>query len=160
MIIAICPGSFDPIQNGHLDIIKRASMLVDKVYVIVGVNPDKQTLFSVAERIKMIKKATKGIPNLTIDYNNGLTVDYAKKVNAHLIIKGYRNDEDLAYEIDMANKNKELAGNIDTLLLKASTEFACLSSSLIKQLIKDGKDVSNYLPKEIIKQVTNTIKKE
>ena len=89
MIIAICPGSYDPIHNGHLDIIKRASMLADKVYVVVGINPDKKTLFSIDERVKMIKKATKKIPNVIVSSNLGLTVDYATKVNASLIIKGY-----------------------------------------------------------------------
>ena len=159
MIIAICPGSYDPIQNGHLDIIKRASMLADKVYVVIGVNPDKNTLFSIDERIKMIKKVTKKIPNVIVSYNPGLTVDYATKVGASLIIKGYRNDEDLEYELDMANKNKLLAPNIHTILLQSNKEYKDLSSSFIKESIQKGIDVSRYLPHEIIKQVVNKIKK-
>lgn len=158
MIIAICPGSYDPIHNGHLDIIKRASMLADKVYVVVGINPDKKTLFSIDERVKMIKKATKKIPNVIVSSNLGLTVDYATKVNASLIIKGYRNDEDLEYELDMANQNKLLAPRINTMLLKASKEYENLSSSLIKEEIQKEIDVSCYLPTEIIKQVINRIK--
>ena len=158
MIIAICPGSYDPIHNGHLDIIKRASMLADKVYVVVGINPDKKTLFSIDERVKMIKKATKKIPNVIVSSNLGLTVDYATKVNASLIIKGYRNDEDLEYELDMANQNKLLAPRINTMLLKASKEYENLSSSLIKEEIQKEIDVSCYLPTEIMKQVINRIK--
>ena len=158
MIIAICPGSYDPIHNGHLDIIKRASMLADKVYVVVGINPDKKTLFSIDERVKMIKKTTKKIPNVIVSSNLGLTVDYATKVNASLIIKGYRNDEDLEYELDMANQNKLLAPRINTMLLKASKEYENLSSSLIKEEIQKEIDVSCYLPTEIMKQVINRIK--
>lgn len=157
MIIAICPGSFDPIQIGHLDIIKRASMLTDKVYVVIGVNPDKKALFTIKQRMDFIKKVTKGIDNIEIAYNEGLTVDYAKKVGAKLIIKGYRNDDDLKYEQDMAIINKRLAPGIDTLILKASLEYVNISSSLIKDTASLD-ELSKYLPKEIQKSVFKVLR--
>ena len=160
MIIAICPGTFDPIQNGHIDIIKRASNLADLVYVVVGVNPDKQPLFSVDERIKLIKKVTKDIPNIQIAYNEGLTVDFAKKVGASLIIKGYRDEADLAYEEEMAFLNKQMAPAIDTILLKASLDYINVSSSSIKDAIASNQDISSYLPKEISKFVYKKIKRQ
>ena len=159
MNIAICPGSFDPIQNGHLDIIKRASMLADKVYVVIGVNPDKDYTFTQAERFKMIKKVIKRIPNCCVAINPGLTVDYASKVGASLIIKGYRNDIDLAYEEDQARKNELMNPDIETIILKSTDEYAIVSSSFIKEAINKGEDVSAYLPKEILKFVIKKIRK-
>lgn len=159
MIIAICPGSFDPIQNGHIDIIKRASMLADKVYVVIGINPDKEATFSIKEKIKMLKKALKGINNIEIAYNDGLTVDFAKKVNASLIIKGYRNLEDLKYEEDMAVLNKRLNPQIDTIILKSSLEYDNISSSSIKELVLNGEDISSFIPKQIQSMVIKKIKK-
>ena len=159
MNIAICPGSFDPIQNGHLDIINRASMLADKVYVVIGINPSKRCTFTLDERLKMIKKVIKDIPNCSVDINYGLTVDYAKKVNANLIIKGYRNDDDLQYELDQANKNKELAPEIETIILKSSSEYSIISSSSIKEDIKNGKDITSFIPKQIVKFVTKKVRR-
>ena len=159
MNIAICPGSFDPIQNGHLDIIKRASMLADIVYVVIGINPDKQCTFTLNERLKMIKKVIKDIPNCTASINYGLTVDYAKKVNANLIIKGYRNDEDLKYEQDQATKNKDLAPEIETIILKSSSKYSIISSSSIKEDIKNGKDIESFIPKQIAKFVIKKIRR-
>lgn len=159
MNIAICPGSFDPIQNGHLDIIKRAAQLSDKVYVVIGINPEKLSTFTLDERLKMIKKVIKKIPNCTADINYGLTVDYAKKVNANLIIKGYRNDADLAYEEDQARQNRQMNPDVETIILKATNEYNIISSSLIKEMIKKGEDVSKYLPKEISKYVIHKIRK-
>ena len=159
MNIAICPGSFDPIQNGHLDIIKRASMLADIVYVVIGINPDKVCTFSLDERLKMIKKVIKDIPNCTVAVNYGLTVDYAKKVGANLIIKGYRNDDDLTYEEDQASKNKEMAPDIETILLKSANEYVNLSSSSIKEDIKEGRDITSFIPKQIIKYVIKKVRR-
>ena len=158
MNIAICPGSFDPIQNGHLDIIKRASMLADIVYVVIGINPDKVCTFTLDERLRMIKKVIKDIPNCSVDINYGLTVDYAKKVGANLIIKGYRNDDDLQYELDQANKNKELAPEIETIILKSSSEYSIISSSSIKEDIKNGKDITSFIPKQIVKYVIKKVR--
>ena len=159
MNIAICPGSFDPIQNGHLDIIKRASMLADIVYVVIGINPNKQCTFKLNERLKMIKKVIKDIPNCKADINYGLTVDYAKKVGANLIIKGYRNDDDLKYELDQASKNKEYAPEIETIILKSSSEYSIISSSSIKEDIKEGRDVTSFIPKQIIKYVIKKVRR-
>jgi len=159
MNVAICPGSFDPIQNGHIDIIRRASMLADKVYVVIGVNPDKVCTFTIEERLKMIKKVIKDIPNCIADVNLGMTADYAQKVGANLIIKGYRNADDLAYEEDQARKNKEYNPDVETIILKASSKVSFISSTLIKELISKGEDVSKYLPKDILKFVTKKIRK-
>ena len=158
MNIAICPGSFDPIQNGHLDIINRASMLADKVYVVIGINPSKRCTFTLDERLKMIKKVIKGIPNCSVDINYGLTVDYAKKVGANLIIKGYRNDDDLKYEQDQATKNKEMAPDIETIILKSSSKYCIISSSSIKEDIKNDKDITSFIPKQIIKYVIKKVR--
>ena len=159
MNIAICPGSFDPIQNGHLDIIKRASMLADKVYVVIGINPNKVCTFTLDERLKMIRKVIKDIPNCHVDINYGLTADYAKKVGANLIIKGYRNDDDLKYELDQASKNKELAPEIETIILKSSSKYCIISSSSIKEDIKNGKDITSFIPKQIVKFVTKKVRR-
>lgn len=159
MNIAICPGSFDPIQNGHLDIIKRASMLADIVYVVIGINPNKQCTFTLKERLKMIKKVIKDISNCKADINYGLTVDYAKKVGANLIIKGYRNDDDLKYELDQASKNKEYAPEIETIILKSPSEYSIISSSSIKEDIKEGRDVTSFIPKQIIKYVIKKVRR-
>lgn len=159
MLVAICPGSFDPIQNGHLDIIKRASMLADVVYIVIGINPNKESIFSKKEKLSLIKKVVKGMENVKVAFNEGLTVNFAKSVGAKLIIKGYRNDCDLKYELDMARINHDLAPDIETMLLESSNEFKDISSSKIKEMIKDNEDVSKYIPSVILKKVSKKIKK-
>ena len=116
-------------------------------------------LFKLTGGNKMIKKVIKGISNCTVDINYGLTVDYAKKVNANLIIKGYRNDDDLKYEQDQATKNKEMAPDIETIILKSSSKYCIISSSSIKEDIKNGKDITSFIPKQIIKFVIKKVRR-
>ena len=142
---AVCPGSFDPITNGHLDIIKRASAHFDEVVVAVFINSTKQSLFSVEERIDMIKETTKNLPNIKVDSWSGLTVDYCKKNGIDVITKGLRAVSDFDYELQMAQMNRQLSG-VETLFMATRPEYSFLSSSLVKELATYGGDVSTYVP--------------
>lgn len=150
MRLAICPGSFDPITKGHLDIIRRASKLFDQVTVLVSVNAEKNAAFSVEERIDMIKISTKGFPNVTVDFFDGLLVDYVKSVGACAIVKGLRAISDFEYEFQMALANKQLYDQAETVFFTTSAENMYLSSSLVRQIASFGGDVSGSVPEEIV----------
>ena len=150
MRLAICPGSFDPITKGHLDIIRRASKLFDQVTVLVSVNAEKNAAFSVEERIDMIKISTKGFPNVTVDFFDGLLVDYVKSVGACAIVKGLRAICDFEYEFQMALANKQLYDQAETVFFTTSAENMYLSSSLVRQIASFGGDVSGSVPEEIV----------
>ena len=141
---AVCPGSFDPITNGHLDIIKRASAHFDEVVVAVFINSTKQSLFSVEERIEMIKETTKNLPNIKVDSWSGLTVDYCKKNGIDVITKGLRAVSDFDYELQQAQVN--LQAGIDTMFMATDPAYSFLSSSLVKELAKYNGDISNMVP--------------
>ena len=141
---AVCPGSFDPITNGHLDIIKRASAHFDEVVVAVFINSTKQSLFSVEERIAMIKATTKNLPNIKVDSWSGLTVDYCKKNGIDVITKGLRAVSDFDYELQQAQVN--LQAGIDTMFMATDPAHSFLSSSLVKELAKYNGDISNMVP--------------
>jgi pantetheine-phosphate adenylyltransferase len=141
---AVCPGSFDPITNGHLDIIKRASAHFDEVVVAVFINSTKQSLFSVEERIDMIKETTKNLPNIKVDSWSGLTVDYCKKNGIDVITKGLRAVSDFDYELQQAQVN--LQAGIDTMFMATDPAHSFLSSSLVKELAKYNGDISNMVP--------------
>lgn len=141
---AVCPGSFDPITNGHLDIIKRASAHFDEVVVAVFINSTKQSLFSVEERIEMIKETTKDLPNIKVDSWSGLTVDYCKKNNIDVITKGLRAVSDFDYELQQAQVN--LQAGIDTMFMATDPAHSFLSSSLVKELAKYNGDISTMVP--------------
>jgi len=141
---AVCPGSFDPITNGHLDIIKRASAHFDEVVVAVFINSTKQSLFSVEERIEMIKETTKNLPNIKVDSWSGLTVDYCKKNGIDVITKGLRAVSDFDYELQQAQVN--LQAGIDTMFMATDPAHSFLSSSLVKELAKYNGDISNMVP--------------
>ncbi len=158
MKIAIYPGSFDPISNGHLDIIKRTSLVFDKVYVLVSVNPNKKYYFTNEEKVDMIKRVTKDLKNVEVDYFDGLVLDYAKSKNASVIIRGLRNFIDYQDEITMFQFNRSIAPNIDTFILFPSANNLFLSSSSIKQLVALNADISNYVPKELAKEIEEKIK--
>ena len=150
MRLAICPGSFDPITKGHLDIIRRASKLFDQVTGLVSVNAEKNAAFSVEERIDMIKISTKGFPNVTVDFFDGLLVDYVKSVGACAIVKGLRAISDFEYEFQMALANKQLYDQAETVFFTTSAENMYLSSSLVRQIASFGGDVSGSVPEEIV----------
>lgn len=144
---AVCPGSFDPITNGHLDIIKRASAHFDEVVVAVFINSTKQSLFSVEERISMIKETTKDLPNISVDSWSGLTVDYCKKNGIDVITKGLRAVTDFDYELQQAQVN--LRAGIDTMFMATDPAHSFLSSSLVKELAKYNGDISTMVPSSV-----------
>lgn len=158
MTIAIYAGSFDPISNGHVDIITRAAKLFDKLYVLVTKNIDKTHTFTADEKISMIKKVIK-LPNVIVDKTDDLVVRYAKKVNASIIIRGLRNVKDFESEIALHNYNKFLNDDIETVVLFPSHKLTYVSSSLIKELVYYNVDISSYVPKEIVDDITKGIKK-
>lgn len=137
MKTAICPGSFDPVTNGHLDIIGRAAEIFDEVIVAVGNNPGKRTLFTVEERVALLKTvlAETGLDNVRVDHFDGLQVDYARAQNAQVIVKGLRALSDFEYEFQMALTNKKLAPELETVFMMTANEYAFLSSSLVKEIV-------------------------
>lgn len=132
MKIGIYPGSFDPITNGHIDIIERSSRLFDKLIVAVLSNPQKQPLFTIAERVNLIKDLVGHIPNLEVDSFHGLLVDFAQMKNAKVIVKGLRAVSDFEYELQMALMNKKLAPEIETIFIMTNSKYSFLSSSIVK----------------------------
>lgn len=148
--IAICPGSFDCITLGHLDIITRASAMFDKVIVVAMNNENKQYTFTPQERIDMIKKSTNGIKNVTVDLYDGLLAEYAAKKKAFAIIKGLRAMSDFEYEFQMALTNKKLNPEVETLFLTTSAQNMYLSSSMVKQIASMGGDISDFVPPVIL----------
>lgn len=150
MKIAVCPGSFDPITNGHLDIVARASKLFDKVIVAVSVNAEKQASFTLEERVELVKLCTSQIPNLEVDVVNELLANYMRRVGACAIVKGLRAVSDFEYEFQMAMANKKLNRDAETVFLTTSHQNMYLSSSLVKQIAGFGGDISSFVPPEIV----------
>lgn len=148
----VCPGSFDPITFGHLDIIERASKLFDEVVIAVLVNKTKTTLFSVDERIEMIKEVTKKFKNVSVDSWSGLLVEYCANNSISMIVKGLRAVSDFDYELQMSQINLQLKG-IETIFMSTSPVHSFLSSSLVKEIANYGGDVSNYVPAEILSRL-------
>ncbi len=159
--IAVCPGSFDPVTLGHLDIITRASSLFDKVIVLISTNANKNTAsFTATERMLMIAKATEHLDNVVIDILDGLLVDYVKNVKAVAIVKGLRAVTDFEYEFQMALTNKVLYDNAETVFLTTSKENMYLSSSVVKQVAYFGGDISPFVPACILETIQSRLVKE
>lgn len=150
-LTAICPGSFDPVTCGHLDIIARASKMFGKLIVVVASNGAKHCSFTPEERVEMIKKCTEELSNIEIVHYDGLLADYAAKRGASAIIKGLRAMSDFEYEFQMALTNKKLNPNVETLFLTTDSHNMYLSSSMVKQVASMGGDISGFVP-EVIKQ--------
>ncbi|WP_241384206.1 pantetheine-phosphate adenylyltransferase [Rhodococcus sp. CH91] len=142
---AVCPGSFDPVTNGHLDVIGRVSAQFDEVVVTVTINPNKQGMFTIDERLEMLTEATAHLPNVTVDAWQGLLVDYARQRGISAIVKGLRGANDFDYELQMAQMNHKLTG-VDTLFVATNPVYSYLSSSLVKEVAAYGGDVSDMLP--------------
>ncbi|MBR5310277.1 MAG: pantetheine-phosphate adenylyltransferase [Oscillospiraceae bacterium] len=155
---AVCPGSFDPITNGHVDIIKRASELFDEVTVLVVTNPDKKCIFSPEERCALIKKATENIPGIKVDCFSGLLADYVRKNEVCAIVKGIRSSSDFEYEFQMALANRSLAPSAETVFITADPQNMYVSSSLIRQIAAFGGDVSDFVPKNIVEEIEKRLK--
>ena len=142
---AVCPGSFDPVTNGHLDIVRRASTLFDEVVVAVGVNKSKNRLFSPQERIAMLEEACAGFANVRVDGFTGLLTTFCQERDIHAIVKGLRAVSDFDYELQMAQMNASLA-DVETVFVPTSPEYSFLASSLVKEVAAFGGDVSSLLP--------------
>ena len=152
MKIAIYPGSFDPITNGHLDILKRSLKIFDKVIVLVAVNPNKQSRFSVKERIEMIKESVEGL-NVEVDSTEGLTVEYAKSRGATALIRGLRAVTDFEYEFQLASANDFIDSSIESVFLMSKNDKSFINSSMIMELHEQGVDVSSLVPRSVAKRL-------
>ena len=159
MITAVYPGSFDPATYGHLDIIKRASISFDRVIVGVLHNSAKSPLFSLEERVKMLKEVTKDLPNVEIIPFDGLLVDFAEQIGADVVIRGLRAITDFEYELQMSQTNRVLAPDVDTVFLTTSLEYAYLSSTIMKEVANFEGDLSKFAPSEITEAVEEKLKK-
>ena len=157
MKIAIYPGSFDPITSGHLNIIQRAANIFDKLIVCVMVNAGKNPMFSLEERVALIKRVVSGIPNVEVDSSDTLLAEYAKEKGSCVIIKGLRAGSDFENEFQMAMINRNINPNLDTMFLTAEHQYMYMSSSVVKELGKYKADLSDFLPKEIIEDVKSRV---
>ncbi len=153
---AACPGSFDPVTNGHIDIISRASTLFDEVVVAVGVNASKKRLFSVDERIEMLAVAIEPYDNVRIDQFDGLLTDFCSTHDVQAIVKGLRAVSDFDYELQMAQMNSSLSG-IETVFVPTSPEYSFLASSLVKEVARFGGDVSGLVPPDVLARLTSRL---
>ena len=156
MIRVVCPGSFDPVTNGHLDIISRAAKLHDEVIVAVLRNPSKSSLFTADERVEMLAEVTKGIPNVKVAKFNGLIVDFCRANDVSAIVKGLRAVTDFDYEMQMAQMNYNQAG-VETLFMTTNPLYAFLSSSLVKEFARFGGDVTGLAPEPVLKRLTERL---
>lgn len=159
MKLAVYPGSFDPVTNGHKDIITRASRLFDEVIVLVSVNAIKHPSFTTEERVAMLRAVTTEFPNVTVDTDDGLLVDYVKKVGAAAIVKGLRAVSDFEYEFQMALANRKLYDGAETVFLTTTTENMYLSSSVVKQIASFGGDISHFVPENILEDIRKRLVK-
>ncbi len=154
---AIYPGSFDPITNGHLDIIRRAAETFDKVIVTVSHNPNKNPMFDLEERVELIKRAAVDIENIEVDCFSGLLIDYVKNKEVNVIIKGLRAVSDFEYEFQMALMNRKLNDNVETLFMMTNSQYSYLSSSLVKEVFKLGGSIEGLVPEIVIKEMKKKI---
>lgn len=154
---AVCPGSFDPITNGHLDVIERASHLFDEVVIAVLVNNSKSSLFTIEERIVLARDCVKHLPNVKVDMWSGLLVDYCRENKVDAIVKGLRAVSDFDYELQMAQMNLQLKG-VDTLLMATKPAYSFLSSSLVREIARYGGDVSNLVPAGVLSELSRKAK--
>ena len=157
---AIYPGSFDPVTYGHLDIIKRAAMITDELIVGILQNKSKNSLFSVEERVTMLNEVTKEIENVKIVPFEGLLVDFARQMDAKVIVRGLRAITDFEYELQMSQTNRKLDSDVETLFLTTSLEYSYLSSTTVKEVASFGGDITQFVPEFVAKQVTEKIKEK
>mgnify|MGYP000406941474 CR=1 FL=1 len=150
---AVYTGSFDPVTNGHMDIIRRASEIFDVLIVSILNNKEKTPLFSVEERVKILEEATKDLPNVQIDSFSGLLVDYAREKDLHVIVRGLRAITDFEYELAMSQTNRVANPDVDTIFLNTSLKYAYLSSSMVKEMAMYGGDISKFVPQQVIGRV-------
>lgn len=149
MTIAIYPGSFDPITNGHIDILKSGAEIFDKVIIAVSYNANKKGFLTVDERVKLIRESVKDIPNVEVDSFEGLTVEYAKKLGASVLLRGLRTSFDFEYEMQLSQTNHALFNEIKTVFLITKPEFNFISSSCVREILLNGGDISKFVPKAV-----------
>ena len=160
MKLGICPGSFDPVTLGHLDIIRRAASIFDRVVVMVMVNSKKKCLFSVEERVELIRASVADIPGVEVDCYKGLLVDYVKQVGACAIVKGLRAVSDFEYEFQQALINKELYSGVETVFLTTSAVNQYLSSSVVKQIASLGGDIHPFVPEQVHDRIVRRLRQD
>ena len=144
--IAVYAGSFDPVTNGHLDVMRRASKLFGQVVVAVGVHPTRKALFSVEERVDLLVKTTADMPNVRVESFQGLLINYCANIGARILIRGLRHAMDFEYELQIAQANADMAPNIDTIFLPTTLKYTFLTASLLREIASHGGDVSRYAP--------------
>ena len=147
--IAVFPGSFSPFTLGHKAVVDSALLLFDKVIIAVGNNPEKNQYFSIEERLKWINDVYKNTPNVSAERYEGLTVDFCKKANANFIVRGLRDSHDFKFEKNIAQMNKKLNAKMETIFIITPSEFSHISSTILREIIKNGGDISEFIPKEI-----------
>ncbi|ADQ04581.1 pantetheine-phosphate adenylyltransferase [Caldicellulosiruptor acetigenus I77R1B] len=160
MKIGVYPGSFDPVTNGHLDIIERASKIFDKLIVAVLVNPNKTPVFDIEERVELLKETTEHLPNVEVKAFKGLLIDFMKQENAKVIVKGLRAVSDFEYEFQMALLNKKLEPSIETIFMMTNSKYSYLSSSMVKEVARFGGCIEDLVPEKIAKKVMKKLNKK
>lgn len=160
MKIAIYPGSFDPVTNGHKDIIDRASRVFDKVIVTVLENPRKAPLFSIEERVEMLRMIVTSYPSVEVDSYTGLLIDYAKQKNSSIVVKGLRAMSDFEFEFQMALINRKLDSRLETMFMMTNNRFSFLSSSIVKEIGFFGGDISEMVPSEVYNIIMRKLREE
>ncbi len=155
---AVYPGTFDPVTYGHIDLIKRAIRIFDTVIIAVAHNPEKKPLFTIEERIRLLKSATKGLRGVVVEDFDGLVVDYVRKKGASVVIRGLRMLSDFEYEFQMALTNRKLAQDIETIFMMPSEQYSYLSSKLIKEAVALGADVKAFVPEFVKKALIEKLR--
>ncbi len=158
MGIAIYPGSFDPVTLGHLNIIKRAASCFDKLIVCVMVNSKKTGLFAPQERVELLRRATKRFPNVEVDFSDELLAAYAKRRQAHVVVKGLRAVSDFEQEVQMAVINRHLNPGLETMFLASSEKYTYLSSTIVKEMARYGANLEAFVPREIVEDVNRRVR--
>ncbi len=156
--LAICPGSFDPVTNGHLDIIRRGAKIFDQIIVAVFTNEAKVSLFTVEEKVALLEEATKDIPNVTVDACEGLLIDYARQKDAQVILRGLRAVSDFEYEMQITSMNRKLDPTIETFFMMTNNQYSFLSSSVVKEAAKYKAEVTDLVPAVVAKALQEKFK--
>lgn len=159
MSLAICPGSFDPITLGHLDIINRSAQIFDNVIVCIMFNSNKtKPMFAISERVEMVKKVVERFPNVRVDTSDGLLAEYAKQFDGAVIVKGLRAASDFEYEFQMNHINKKINPELETMFLTANEKYTFLSSSVVREVASYGADLTGFVPREIVAEIEEKAK--
>ena len=157
---AVYPGSFDPVTNGHLDVIRRAAALVDELVIGVLVNNAKIPLFSAEERVNMIKDVTRDMPNVRVETFSGLSVDFVRMCGARFIVRGLRAVTDFEYELQMAQTNRTMDHQIDTIFFTTSLNYAYISSTIVKEVARYGGDISEFVPESVARRIIQKLEEQ